>query len=220
MIELGIAGADPRDLSWLLAVDLRAAGVEVSRVVGDLGQACGPETWDQADLWLFWPHQLTAQGWRDLEARCLSRRVPLLAACRDQEAALTALRHGVRCLTMPDDSAWSLKAALVAAVAGQPFLSPALLQQSFPCLVGMLTAEDAPVQAAPHCLTARELDVLRLLAAGSTNARIAGELFISPATVSTHVISILRKLGVANRTQASAAAHRLGLTTGADRLTA
>ncbi|MFE7902874.1 AAA family ATPase [Streptomyces sp. NPDC057424] len=60
-------------------------------------------------------------------------------------------------------------------------------------------------------LTSRERDVLRLVAAGHTNRRIAQELFISPKTASVHVSNILGKLGVSGRGEAAAMAHRLGL---------
>jgi DNA-binding NarL/FixJ family response regulator len=60
-------------------------------------------------------------------------------------------------------------------------------------------------------LTGRELEVLRLLAAGHTNTAIAAELYISGKTVDTHVSRVLRKLGVSRRTEAAAVAHRLGL---------
>jgi DNA-binding CsgD family transcriptional regulator len=60
-------------------------------------------------------------------------------------------------------------------------------------------------------LTERELEVLRLLAAGWTNKQIAGALYISPKTASAHVSSILAKLGVQRRAGAVAAAQRLGL---------
>jgi DNA-binding NarL/FixJ family response regulator len=60
-------------------------------------------------------------------------------------------------------------------------------------------------------LTVRELDVLRLVAAGCSNREIAGELFISVKTASVHVSNILGKLGVTNRGEAAAAAHRLRL---------
>ena len=60
-------------------------------------------------------------------------------------------------------------------------------------------------------LTRRERDVLRLVAAGHTNRRIAEELFISPKTASVHVSNILAKLGVAGRGEAAALAHRLRL---------
>ena len=60
-------------------------------------------------------------------------------------------------------------------------------------------------------LTARELDVLRLLAAGRSNPQIAAELFISPKTASVHVSNILAKLRVSTRVEAAGIAHRLGL---------
>ncbi|MFF3083608.1 AAA family ATPase [Streptomyces nojiriensis] len=60
-------------------------------------------------------------------------------------------------------------------------------------------------------LTSRERDVLRLVAAGSTNRKIAEELFISPKTASVHVSNILAKLGVTGRGEAAALAHRLRL---------
>jgi DNA-binding CsgD family transcriptional regulator len=73
-----------------------------------------------------------------------------------------------------------------------------------------LTPAPAPATL-PHGLTAREHEVLTLVAAGLTNREIAGRLFISEHTVGVHVSRILAKLGVARRTEAAAAAHRLGL---------
>ena len=66
-------------------------------------------------------------------------------------------------------------------------------------------------EPAAHGLTERELVVLRTLARGLSNAEIARELFVSPNTVATHVARILRKLGAATRTEATAVAHRTGL---------
>jgi DNA-binding NarL/FixJ family response regulator len=60
-------------------------------------------------------------------------------------------------------------------------------------------------------LTDRELEVLRLVADGRTNRQIGEQLFITPKTASVHVSRILMKLGAANRAEAAAAAHRLGL---------
>ena len=69
--------------------------------------------------------------------------------------------------------------------------------------------DEAPAPAAaqvPYRLTSRELAVLRLLAAGYTNAQIGEELYISRKTASVHVSNILRKLGVSRRGQAAAVA--------------
>ncbi|MEU4091875.1 AAA family ATPase [Streptomyces sp. NPDC026673] len=66
----------------------------------------------------------------------------------------------------------------------------------------------------PFGLTAREREVLRRVAAGYTNRRIAEELFISPKTASVHVSNILAKLGVSGRGEAAALAHRLRLFAG------
>jgi predicted ATPase/DNA-binding CsgD family transcriptional regulator len=60
-------------------------------------------------------------------------------------------------------------------------------------------------------LTSRELEVLRLIAAGMSNARIASELFISPKTASVHVSNIMSKLGASSRGEAAAIAHKLRL---------
>ena len=60
-------------------------------------------------------------------------------------------------------------------------------------------------------LTGRELEVLRLIAAGRSNQRIARELFVSLDTVKKHVTHVLGKLGAANRTEAAARARQLGL---------
>jgi DNA-binding CsgD family transcriptional regulator len=78
----------------------------------------------------------------------------------------------------------------------------------------------APVTAdvgdpvAGYDLTARELEVLRLVAAGRTNRQIGEELFISAHTAANHMRSILRKTSCANRTEAATYAHRHGLAEG------
>ena len=66
--------------------------------------------------------------------------------------------------------------------------------------------------AAPHGLTAREREVLRLLAQRYTDPEIAATLFLSPRTVHRHVAHVFDKLGVSSRREAAAAAARLGLS--------
>jgi pimeloyl-ACP methyl ester carboxylesterase/DNA-binding CsgD family transcriptional regulator len=77
-------------------------------------------------------------------------------------------------------------------------------------------APEAPATPDELGLTAREVEVLRLVAAGRTNKQIAQALFISPKTAGVHVSSILAKLGVQRRAGAAAVAQQLGLMDAAD----
>ncbi|BFU46164.1 helix-turn-helix transcriptional regulator [Krasilnikovia sp. MM14-A1004] len=74
-----------------------------------------------------------------------------------------------------------------------------------------LRAAGQPASAGTEVLTSREREVLRLVAEGHSNGRIAERLYISPKTASVHVSRIIAKLDVANRVEAAAVAHRLGL---------
>jgi DNA-binding NarL/FixJ family response regulator len=78
----------------------------------------------------------------------------------------------------------------------------------------------APEESSPAVvatgLTARQLEVLALIAAGRTNREIAATLFITEKTAGAHVSSILGRLGVRSRVQAATAAHRLGLVPAAE----
>jgi DNA-binding NarL/FixJ family response regulator len=71
--------------------------------------------------------------------------------------------------------------------------------------------DDASTETPAFSLTPREREVLTLVAGGRTNRQIADELFISEKTASVHVSNILAKLGVSNRSEAAAVAHRVGL---------
>jgi len=109
----------------------------------------------------------------------------------------------------------ALQAAAAAADGHEPLLTQirALAQRArVPLHAPAAVPENPPpVAVASYGLTSREQDVLRLLAAGRTNAQIGAELYISPKTASVHVTSIFRKLGVSGRAQAAAVAERAGL---------
>jgi DNA-binding NarL/FixJ family response regulator len=101
-------------------------------------------------------------------------------------------------LTLADEPAWQVLISEVRAFLGT---SPAFPSQGH---------HDGGMDA----LTARELDVLRLIAEGRSNQEVADTLVISIHTVNNHVKSILGKTGAANRTEAAAYAHRHGLVRG------
>jgi DNA-binding CsgD family transcriptional regulator/tetratricopeptide (TPR) repeat protein len=99
------------------------------------------------------------------------------------------------------------------AVAGRLGAAPLLAALEALARRGRLTLDvkGPPEPDSGPGLTPRELEVLRLVAAGRSNGQIAEALFISRKTASVHVSNILAKLGVHTRTEAAAAAHRLGL---------
>jgi DNA-binding CsgD family transcriptional regulator/tetratricopeptide (TPR) repeat protein len=116
----------------------------------------------------------------------------------------------------PAAAAAALRAAAAAADGHVPLLAQVrtLAERARIPLQTPAAAAQAPPQheaRAPYGLTGRELAVLRLVAAGRSNAQIGAELYISRATASVHVTSILRKLGVTNRVQAATLAERAGL---------
>ncbi len=77
--------------------------------------------------------------------------------------------------------------------------------------IGESGASGSPVETPPRRLTAREIEVLRLIAQGQTNRQIAKNLTVSPGTVRVHVQHIIAKLEVSDRTQAAVRASELGL---------
>jgi NarL family two-component system response regulator LiaR len=90
---------------------------------------------------------------------------------------------------------------------GEPSLHPTIARKLL-----QEVAHPAEPQPAPEALTAREMEVLRLIAQGLSNQEIADQLVVSEPTVRAHVSRILGKLHLASRTQAALYAVREGLT--------
>ena len=103
------------------------------------------------------------------------------------------------------------RAAELASQLGARPLLQQITQLARRARIELTTGTGRAATQAPYGLTGRELEVLRLVAAGYGNPKIAAELFISPKTASVHVSNILGKLGVTSRGQAAAAARRLHL---------
>jgi DNA-binding NarL/FixJ family response regulator len=122
-----------------------------------------------------------------------------------------ALSAGADGFLLKDAPAEAIQEAVRAAHRGEAVLSPRMTRR----LIDRYTAgpmHDPTPPAGYAELTGREREVLRLIARGGSNAEIAGELFISEATVKTHVTRILMKLGMRDRAQTIVLAHRHGLT--------
>jgi len=128
------------------------------------------------------------------------------------EYVYDAMRAGASGFLLKDVSPADLVHGIRTIVAGDALLAPAIVRR----LVDQYVARPMPT-AAPSgrlaALTERELDVLTRLARGLSNAEIAAELYLSAATIKTHVARILAKLGVRDRIHAVITAYETGLIT-------
>jgi DNA-binding CsgD family transcriptional regulator/tetratricopeptide (TPR) repeat protein len=189
-----MAGAPFADHPFVATIPAQRATWDAERT--RLAGPSDPDAWAAAaKAWqdLGCPHRAGYAWWRQAEA--------LLDAGQPPTAAAGALRAAA--------GATDGHAPLVdqiRALAGRARipLQPADARPSAP-------------SATTYGLTGRELAVLRLLAAGRTNAQIGADLYISPKTAGVHVSNILRKLGVSGRVQAAALAERAGLLPAAQR---
>ena len=136
-------------------------------------------------------------------------RVLVLTTYADDDAVLPALRAGAAGYLTKDTTGEALLAAIRTVAAGGSVLDAAV-QRRLVDLAGA-PAAPPPEPELPEGLTAREIDVLRLVAQGLSNARTASRLVVSEATVKTHVNHLISKLGVDGRPALVAWAWRHGV---------
>jgi DNA-binding NarL/FixJ family response regulator len=136
--------------------------------------------------------------------------VLVLTTYADDDSLLPALRAGARGYLTKDAGGEEIERAIRALHAGETHLDPAI-QRRLIELATEPTAAPAPRPGSGEDdLTAREAEVLTLIAAGLSNAEIAAQLVVSGATVKTHVNRIFAKTGVRDRAQAVAYAYKTG----------
>jgi DNA-binding NarL/FixJ family response regulator len=142
-------------------------------------------------------------------------RVLILTTYADDDAVLPALRAGAAGYLTKDTTGEALLAAIRTVAAGGSVLDDAV-QRRLVDLVGAPSPAAAPTAVAevPEGLTAREIDTLRLVAEGLSNHQVASKLFVSEATVKTHVNHLISKLGVDGRPALVAWAWRHGVAGG------
>jgi DNA-binding NarL/FixJ family response regulator len=150
---------------------------------------------------------------RELQRQARPPRVVILTTFDHDEHVYDALRAGATGFLLKTTPPTRLVDAIRAAADGESLLSPEIAQR----LAERFAHGPRPVSEGvpPELeeLTPRELEVLRLIAGGKSNADIAAELVTSMATVKTHVNRIFRKLGVAERAQAVVLAYECGYVT-------
>jgi DNA-binding NarL/FixJ family response regulator len=142
-------------------------------------------------------------------------RVVMLTTFDLDDYVYEALRSGASGFLLKDAPRGDLITAVRAAAAGNGLLAPSvtrLLIESF----ARRPAAAVPAPSRLASLTAREKDILLLVARGHSNAEIARELFVGEATVKTHIGHLLAKLGLRDRVQAVILAYETGLVVPGD----
>jgi DNA-binding NarL/FixJ family response regulator len=149
------------------------------------------------------------QATQEITQRLPATRVLVLTTFGDDEWVFEAIRSGAAGYLLKGTSRIDLIRAVKGTVAGGTYVDPAVAGKLLNQVAqgGTASAQTALTES----LSEREVEILRLLARGLTNAEIADRLFISRGTVRNYVSSILTKLGVEDRTQAALIAAQHGL---------
>jgi DNA-binding NarL/FixJ family response regulator len=140
-------------------------------------------------------------------------RVLVLTTFADDQSVLEALRAGARGYLTKDAGAVEIDQAIHRVISGQAAIDPAVQHHLIQAIVSSSAQEDAAkVANLPDGLTAREAEVLSLIARGLTNGEIAERLFVNESTVKTHINHLFAKIGARDRAYAMNYAYQHGLT--------
>jgi DNA-binding NarL/FixJ family response regulator len=149
------------------------------------------------------------EAMRRLTAAGVTTRLLALTTFDLDEYVFEALRAGASGFLLKDASVEELAAAIRTVAGGEAVLAPTVTRRVIDAFARNAPRKQDPGRLAE--LTPRELDVLRLVAKGLSNAEIADELVLTPATVKTHVSSLLSKLDLRDRVHAVIVAYETGL---------
>lgn len=147
---------------------------------------------------------------RILASAAAMPRVVMLTTFDLDEHVYDALRAGASGFLLKDVTPEQLTAAVRLVAAGETLLAPSVIHR----MIERFTAQPPPPAEPPPAiaeLTARELEVLRLVARAMSNAEIAAQLIVSETTVKTHIARILMKLNLRDRVQAVVFAYENGI---------
>lgn len=185
--------------------------IEVSWQAGDGAEAVAANRENPADLILMDVRMPVMDGIAATQRICADQpqtRVLVLTTFDLDEHALDALRAGASGFLLKDAPAEELIAAVRHVAAGESVLAPATTARLVGHFVNAVPRGDSRTL---ERLSERELEITRLIAQGLTNPEIADVLYLSEATVKTHVRAILRKLDARDRVQVVITAYESGL---------
>lgn len=148
---------------------------------------------------------------RRICARDGAPKVIILTTFDLDEYAFAALKAGAAGFLLKDAGPEQLVEAIRAVSSGDAVVAPSTTRRLIDRFVEHIPDENAPADTRLETLTARESEVLKLVARGLSNAEIADRLYVSEATVKTHVGRVLGKLGLRDRVQAVVFAYEAGL---------
>jgi DNA-binding NarL/FixJ family response regulator len=157
------------------------------------------------------PNMDGVEATRRLVAAGNPARILILTTYDADEYVFDALRAGASGFLLKDIQPVELVDAIRVIARGEALLAPTVTRRLLDRFAHTLPAAGAVADPALASLTERETEVLALLATGLSNLELAERLFLTEATVKTHVSSILRKLGLRDRVQAVVLAYQAGL---------
>jgi DNA-binding NarL/FixJ family response regulator len=138
-------------------------------------------------------------------------KVLMLTTYADDRSVIDALRAGARGYLTKDAGAKEIEQALRQVIRGQAAIDPAVQHHLLDAIAGGGDRSVPKADSFPDGLTAREAEVLSLIAKGLSNAEIAGQLVVSETTVKSHINHLFAKTGVRDRAQAVTYAYEHGL---------
>lgn len=182
-------------------------GEEVMNLVGELSP-------DVVLMDLRMPRCDGVEATRRLRDTYPNIKVIVLTTYADDRSVVEALRAGARGFLTKDASAEEIQQAIAAVERGEAVIDPAVQHHVINALARSSTGqEQRGVPELPDGLTAREAEVIALIAEGLSNSEIAVRLVLSEATVKSHINHLFAKTGVRDRAQAVTYAYRHGLAT-------
>jgi DNA-binding NarL/FixJ family response regulator len=209
-LRVVIADDQPLMRAGFKAVLEATGSIQVVAEAGTGEEAVSAATQHAPDVVLM---DIRMPGMDGIEAtrRLPRQRVLILTTFGLDDYIVDALRAGASGFLLKDVPPEQLVAGIRAVAQGDALLAPSVTRRVIEEFVRrpLSSAPTTPPEVGE--LTARELEVLKLVARGLSNAEIAKELFVSDTTVKTHVAHVLMKLGVRDRVQAVVLAYECGL---------